>query len=444
MSHPPFFPGIEKIPFEGPGSASPLAFRSYDKDRVVGGRRMEDHLRFAVCYWHTFCWPGDDVFGDGVFDRPWMASGGEPVAQAEQKLVVAFEFFEKLGAPFFCFHDRDLAPEGDSLAESCSILDRIADLAQAEMERTGIQLLWGTANLFGHPRYAAGAASNPNPEVFAFAAAQVKHCLEVTHRLGGDNYVMWGGREGYDTLLNTDLGRESEQLGRFMQLVVEHKHKIGFEGTLLIEPKPHEPTKHQYDHDVATVFGFLQKYGLEKEIKVNIEVNHATLAGHSFQHEIATAVALDVLGSVDANRGDPQNGWDTDQFPNDETEMGLALYEILKAGGLGSGGFNFDAKLRRQSLDPEDLFHAHIGGMDTVADALVLAVGLLEDGGLNDFVEGRYAGWNDELGASILSGERSLADLAEWAEQSGCDPKPVSGRQEMLENRVRRVRSGAL
>jgi len=434
----PFFADVEPIQFAGPDSSDPLGFRYYDRDRIVAGRRMEDHLRFAVCYWHTFCWPGSDVFGDGTFGRPWHAANGDAVAQAEHKLAAAFEFLEKLGVPFFCFHDRDLAPEGDGYAESCALLDRFAERAQAEMERTGVRLLWGTANLFGHPRYAAGAASNPDPEVFAFAAAQVKHCLEVTHRLGGANYVMWGGREGYETLLNTDLRRESEQLGRFMQLVVEHKHRIGFPGTLLIEPKPHEPTKHQYDHDVAAVQAFLQRYGLEQEIKLNIEVNHATLAGHSFHHEVASAIAADLLGSVDANRGDPQNGWDTDQFPNDPAELALPLYEILRAGGLGAGGFNFDAKLRRQSLDPVDLFHAHVGGMDTLAQALLIAADLQQRGELAEFVRQRYAGWDAAFGKSILAGERSLEDLARWAREENPDPQPRSGRQELLENLVRR------
>ena len=436
----PFFPDIERIPYLGPETEEPLAFRSYDANRIVAGRRMEDQLRFAVCYWHTFCWDGDDVFGDGTFGRPWQARSGDAIALAEYKLAVAFEFFEKLGVPFFCFHDRDLAPEGDSIARSAAILDRLGDLAGEAMERTGVRLLWGTANLFGHPRYAAGAATNPNPEVFACAAAQVRTCLDLTHRLGGANYVMWGGREGYETLLNTDMRRESDQLGRFMNLVVEHKHAIGFEGTLLIEPKPHEPTKHQYDHDVATVYAFLQKYGLEREIKVNIEVNHATLAGHSFQHEVALAIANDIFGSVDANRGDPQNGWDTDQFPNDPTEMGLALYEILRAGGLTTGGFNFDAKLRRQSMDPVDLFHAHVGGMDTMAEALLFAERLIEDGGLQRFVEERYSAWNEDVGREILEGKKTLAELEAWARHEALDPAPVSGRQEMLENHVRRLR----
>ncbi|MBW2288827.1 MAG: xylose isomerase [Deltaproteobacteria bacterium] len=435
----PFFRDIEPIPFQGPEARSELAFRHYDRDRLVLGKRMEDHLRFAVCYWHSFCWPGSDVFGEGTFDRPWLADGRDEMAQAERKTDVAFEFFEKLGVPFFCFHDRDVAPEGRAFRESCDRLDRMVDRIGERMQATGVRLLWGTANLFSHKRYAAGAASNPDPEVFAFAAGQVKHCLEATHRLAGENYVLWGGREGYETLLNTDLARESAQLGRFMQLVVEHKHRIGFEGSLLIEPKPHEPTKHQYDHDVAHVHAFLQKFGLEGEIKINIEVNHATLAGHSFQHEIAYAVANGIFGSVDANRGDPQNGWDTDQFPNDPAEMTLALYEILRAGGFNTGGFNFDAKLRRQSLDPVDLFHAHIGGMDTLALALIRAASLLEEAQLQRFVDGRYAGWRGELGSSILDGRRSLTDLWQHVTEANLDPAPISGRQEMLENRVRRT-----
>jgi xylose isomerase len=433
----PFFPNVDPIPFEGPESANDLAFRHYDKDRVLLGKRMEDHLRPAVCYWHTFCWPGADVFGDATFERPWMADG-DPMALAQQKLEVAFEFFEKLGTPFFCFHDRDVAPEGDSFAESCKRLDVIGDAMAAEMERTGVRLLWGTANLFGHPRFAAGAATNPDPEVFAVAAGQVKHVLELTQRLGGENYVMWGGREGYETLLNTDLSREIAQLGRFMQLVVEHKHKIGFQGTLLIEPKPHEPTKHQYDYDAAAVYAFLQRFGLEKEIRLNIEVNHATLAGHSFQHELAYAAANDLLGSVDANRGDPQNGWDTDQFPNNVEELALAIYEVLRAGGLTTGGFNFDARLRRQSVDPVDLFHAHIGGLDTLAEALVAAVSLLESAELSRAVDARYQSWNAGLGRDILEGKLDLEALWRRVREQDLRPEPVSGRQELLENRVRR------
>jgi len=305
------------------------------------------------------------------------------------------------------------------------------------MAETGVRLLWGTANLFGHPRYAAGAATNPDPDVFVHAAAQVKHCLELTQRLGGENYVLWGGREGYETLLNTDLRREAEQLGRFMSMVVEHKHRIGFPGTILIEPKPHEPTKHQYDHDVAHVLAFLRRFGLEDEIRLNIEVNHATLAGHSFQHEVAYAIANGVFGSVDANRGDPQNGWDTDQFPNSVEEMALALYEILRAGGLTTGGFNFDAKLRRQSVDRLDLFHAHVGGMDTIARALVVAAALIEDGALRNAVEARYAGWDGSFGRRLLGGELGLAECHEHAMAAGRGPEPRSGGQERLENRVR-------
>ena len=442
----PHFPDVEKIRFADAKtngeSASPddLSFRSYDPERLVLGKRMEDQLRVSVCFWHSFGFDGSDMFGDTTFARSWQtsASASEPMKQAALRLEAAFEFFEKLGAPFFCFHDADVAPAGDSLAASNDQLDRMAELIEGHMERTGVRLLWGTANLFSHPRYAAGAATNPDPEVFAYAAGQVKHALEVTARLAGTNYVLWGGREGYDTLLNTDMRRESAQLGRFMQLVVEHKHKIGFEGTLLIEPKPHEPCKHQYDHDAAAVHAFLLRHGLEDEIKLNIEVNHATLAGHSFQHEIAYAAANDLLGSVDANRGDPQNGWDTDQFPNSPEELTTALFEILRAGGLGKGGFNFDAKLRRQSLDPIDLFHAHIGGMDALARGLLGAERLLASGQLQHFVDERYAGWDKELGRQILSGERDLAQLASHIVSNGIDPKPRSGRQEMLENLVSR------
>jgi xylose isomerase len=431
----PYFKDVPKIRFEGPDTANPLAFRFYDPERQLLGKSMKDHLRFAVCYWHSFCSRGADVFGAGTFERPWFASG-DPLAMAELKLQAAFEFFEKLGVPFFTFHDYDLAPEGETIAESQKNLDHMVDRAAAQIEKTGVKLLWGTANLFGNPRFAAGAASNPDPEVFAVAAAQLARAMEATHRLGGVNYVMWGGREGYDTLLNTDLRRESEQLGRFVQMVVEHKHKIGFKGTLLIEPKPMEPTKHQYDSDVAAVYAFLQKYGLEKEIKLNIEVNHATLAGHTFQHELAYAIANGVFGSVDTNRGDPQLGWDTDQFANSVEENTLALYTILQGGGLTTGGFNFDAKLRRQSIDPVDLFHAHVGGMDTIARGLIAAARLVEDGALEGVVRERYAGWDGPLGKEILSGKLSLADLAARVGKGGIDPKPVSGGQERLENLV--------
>jgi xylose isomerase len=345
---------------------------------------------------------------------------------------------EKLGVPFFCFHDRDVAPEGATLAETQANLAAMIDEIEGHMDRTGIRLLWGTANLFSHPRYAAGAATNPDPEVFAFAAAQVRQILEATHRLGGANYVLWGGREGYETLLNTDLAREEAQLARFLHLVAEHKHKIGFTGMLLLEPKPQEPTKHQYDYDTATVHGFLVRHGLEGEYRVNIEANHATLAGHTFHHEIAYAVANGVFGSIDANRGDYQNGWDTDQFPNSVDELALALYEIVRAGGFTTGGFNFDAKLRRQSLDRNDLFHGHIGGTDTLARALLAAADMIEAGTLEQLREQRYAGWGEGLGAEILGGELTLETIAQRVADGGIDPKPRSGQQELLENVVNR------
>ena len=355
---------------------------------------------------------------------------------ARQKMAVAFEFIEKLGAPYYCFHDRDVAPEGASFGEFRDNLDALTDDALGYQARTGATLLWGTANLFTHPRYQAGAATNPDPEVFAYAAAQVKHMLEVTHRLGGTNYTLWGGREGYDTLLNTDLKREGDQLARFLHLVAEHKHRIGFEGTLLIEPKPMEPTKHQYDYDSATIHGFLVRNGLEDEYRLNIEANHATLAGHSFHHEVAYAVANGMLGSIDANRGDPQNGWDTDQFPNSVEDLALPLYEILKGGGFTTGGFNFDAKLRRQSTDRTDLFHAHIGGIDTLAQALLVAAELLERGTLSQPLEERYAGWSGPLGRAILDGRESLASLEGKVASGEIDPSPVSGHQELLESLV--------
>ena len=330
----------------------------------------------------------------------------------------------------------DVSPEGRTIKEYINNFAQMVEVLQAKQEATGIKLLWGTANAFSNPRYMSGAASNPNPEIFTYAATQVFHAMNATKKLKGENYVLWGGREGYETLLNTDLKRERAQLGRFMQMVVEHKHKIGFTGTLLIEPKPAEPTKHQYDYDTATVYGFLKEFGLEKEIKVNIEANHATLAGHSFHHEIATACSLGILGSVDANQGDAQLGWDTDQFPTSVEEYTLVTYEILKSGGFKTGGYMFDTKLRRQSMDLEDLFHGHIGAMDTLALSLERAVKMIEDEKLANFVDQRYAKWNDTLGADILAGKHTLQDLAEYAEKNNIDPKPVSGRQEMLENMV--------
>jgi xylose isomerase len=429
---------IESLPhvrYEGPQSANPLAFRHYDAQAVVHGKTMAQHLRLAVCYWHTFVWPGSDVFGQPTFTRPWHA-GGDELTMARRKADAAFALIERMGVPFYTFHDTDVAPEGANLAQYRSNLAAMVDVLGQKQEESGIALLWGTANLFGHPRYAAGAASNPDPEVFAYAATQVFSALNATHRLGGANYVMWGGREGYDTLLNTDLSRERRQLGRFMQMVVEHKHKIGFKGQLLIEPKPLEPTKHQYDFDSATVYGFLKEFGLEREIRLNIEANHATLAGHSFQHEIATAMALGIFGSIDANRGDPQNGWDTDQFPNSVEDLTLAMYEILRAGGIGAGGFNFDAKVRRQSIDPVDIMHGHVGAIDALALALKSAARLIDAGELERFRDERYAHWDGELGRGILSGGMSLSQVAEHAFVHDIRPQPVSGRQEWLENRV--------
>ncbi len=431
-----FFPTVERISYKGPETTDPLAFRYYDPERVVLGKKMADHLRMAVCYWHTFCWPGADMFGAPSFERPWHAA--DTLEMAEMKTKAAFEFFEKLGLPYFAFHDADVAPLGNTVAEGDRALAHMEALIHKEMERTGVKLLWGTANLFSHPRYMAGAATNPDPEVFGHAAVQVARVMEMTQRLGGENYVLWGGREGYETLLNTDMKRELDQLGRFMTMVVEHKHKIGFKGMLLIEPKPMEPTKHQYDFDAATVHGFLRKYGLEKEIALNIEVNHATLAGHTYEHEIVYAIANGLLGSFDLNRGDPQNGWDTDQFPNDPAEAAMALYHILRAGGLTSGGFNFDAKVRRQSIDAEDLFYAHIGGADVLAHGLLIAAKMIEDGTLAKHVDERYAGWNAPVGRDILDGRLSLDALAKKVRAEEWKPARRSGRQEYLENLVNR------
>ena len=427
-----------RIPFGGLDSDDPLAFKVYEPDRLVLGKRMEDHLRPGVCFWHSFAWPGVDMFGAGTMDRPWLSGVGDDMAAARQKMAVAFEFFAKIGIPYYCFHDRDVAPEGTTFAEFRANLDALADDAAGYQERTGVRLLWGTANLFTHPRYQAGAATNPDPEVFAYAAAQVKHMLEVTQRLGGENYVLWGGREGYDTLLNTDLRREGDQLARFLNLVAEHKQKIGFTGQLLIEPKPMEPTKHQYDYDTATVHGFLVKHGLEGEYRANIEANHATLAGHSFHHEVAYATANGMLGSIDANRGDPQNGWDTDQFPNSVEDLALPIYEILQHGGIAPGGFNFDAKLRRQSTDRSDLFYAHIGGLDTLARALLVAADLVERGELAGLKAERYAGWDGPLGTAIIGGTETLETLETKVAAGDIDPRRASGSQERLENVVNR------
>ena len=430
-----YFEHIPAVRYEGPQSDNPLAFHHYDRSKRVLGKTLEEHLRIAVCYWHTFVWPGVDIFGQGTFVRPWQQPG-DAMERAHQKADAAFEFFSKLGTPYYTFHDTDVAPEGASIKEYSENFTRISDYLARKQQDTGVKLLWGTANLFSHPRYAGGAATSPNPDVFAFAATQVRHALDATQRLGGENYVLWGGREGYDTLLNTDLVRERDQFARFLNMVVEHKHKIGYKGVILVEPKPQEPTKHQYDYDVAAVHGFLTQYGLQNEIRVNIEANHATLAGHSFHHEIATAFALGIFGSVDANRGDPQNGWDTDQFPNSVEELTLALYEILRHGGFSTGGMNFDSKVRRQSVDAEDLFFGHIGAIDNLALAVERAAVLIENDRLEKFKRERYAGWETEFGRKILSGGYSLSELASDAVGRGVNPQHASGQQERLENIV--------
>jgi xylose isomerase len=430
-----FFDKVDYIRFEGTESNNQLAFKHYDENKIILGKSMKDHLRFAACYWHNFCWPGADVFGSGTLNRPWLHSG-DALEMAMVKADAAFEFFSKLGVPYYCFHDADVSPEGRNIKEYQNNLAQMIDILERKQNETGLKLLWGTANAFSNPRYMAGAATNPDPKVFAYAATQIFNAMAATKRLGGENYVLWGGREGYETLLNTDLRQERKQLGRLMQMVVENKHKIGFKGTILIEPKPQEPTKHQYDYDTASVYGFLKQFGLENEIKVNIEANHATLAGHSFQHEIATATSLGIFGSVDANRGDPQLGWDTDQFPNSVEENTLIMYEILKAGGFTTGGLNFDAKLRRPSIDQEDVFYGHIGGMDTMALALEKATLMIQDDVLSTNIAKRYAGWSDDLGKNILNGDYSLETLAQLTVEQDISPIRVSGQQEKLENIV--------
>ena len=428
-----YFAGIPILGHAGPDSDTDFAFRHYNPDEIVLGRRMEDNLRFAICYWHNFAWPGTDPFGGQTFLRPWF---GDTMADAKHKADAAFDMFRILGAPFFCFHDVDIRPEGQDFAENTRNLEEMTDYLAAKMDAGGPRLLWGTANLFSHRRYMAGAATNPDPDVFAFAAATVKTCMDATHRLGGENYVLWGGREGYETLLNTDLAREADAMGRFLSMVVEYKHKLGFKGAILIEPKPQEPTKHQYDYDVATVFGFLQRFGLEKEVKLNIEQGHAILAGHSFEHEIALAAALGVFGSIDMNRNDYQSGWDTDQFPNNTPEVALAYYEILRAGGFVTGGTNFDAKLRRQSLDPEDLILAHAGAMDICARGFKAAARMLEDGKLEAARAARYAKWDAPEAQAMLRSD--LDTIAARVRDAGLTPQPVSGKQEKLENLVNR------
>ncbi len=431
---PEYFPKVKQVRYEGPDSKNPFTFKHYNPKEKVLGKPMADHLRFAVCYWHTFKGLGNDPFGPGTMIRAYNASG-DPMTVAELTMRAAFEFFSKIGVRFWCFHDRDIAPEADTLAETNKRLDRIVALAKKLQRETGVKPLWGTANLFSNRRYMAGAATNPSPHVFAYAAAQVKKAMEITQELGGVGYVFWGGREGYDTLLNTDMKRELDHLGTFLHLAVDYKKKIGFRGQFYIEPKPKEPTKHQYDSDAGACYAFLQHYGLVPHFKLNIEANHATLAGHSFQHELEFAVANGILGSIDANRGDLLLGWDTDQFPTDLYDTALAMLALLKGGGFKTGGLNFDAKLRRQSIDPHDLFHAHVGGMDAFARGLKIAAKLHKDKALASFVTQRYKEWDSPFGKRIERGQTTLAQLEKHTLARG-EPNIQSGRQEMLENVV--------
>jgi len=439
MSAPdkPFFSSFEAVRFEGSDSKNPLAYRWYDANKIVLGKPLGEHLRFAIAYWHSLAMNGSDPFGVATIQRPWM-DRADAMQAAREKTDAAFELLRVLDLPFFTFHDRDIAPEGDSLQEYIRNFHAMADYIGTKMQSSKARLLWGTANLFAHPRFMAGAATNPDPDVFAYSATAVKHCMDVTKQLGGANYVLWGGREGYETLLNTELSRELDQLGRLLLLAVDYKHKIGFEGQILIEPKPKEPTAHQYDFDTATVYGFLKRYGLEGEVKLNLEANHALLAGHTFEHEIAMASTFGILGSLDINRGDPLMGWDTDQFPNDLQATTLAMYQVIRAGGIGQGGLNFDAKIRRQSFEPEDLIHAHVGAVDLCARAFLSAARMVEEGELAKLVAERYAGWETPEAQAMLNGEVSLDAIAKQSEERGLNPVPRSGRQEQLENLVNR------
>jgi xylose isomerase len=428
-----YFPGIEKrIPFEGKESKNPLAFKYYNRDQRVGNKTMGQHLRFAVAYWHSFMGNGSDMFGGPSFERPWHQAS-DPMDRARQTMEAAFEFFEKLGVEYYCFHDRDIAPEGSNFSESCRNLETMVQFAKDLQKQTGVKLLWGTANLFGHAMFSQGAGTSPNAQVMAFAAAQVKNAIDATKELGGENYVFWGGREGYETLLNTDLKQEQKQMARFLQMAVDYKKKIGFDVQFLIEPKPKEPTKHQYDSDAAATLYFLQEHDLLDHFKLNIEANHGTLAGHTFEHELAVASAAGKLGSVDANRGDLLLGWDTDQFPTDIYSTTSAMMVILNQGGLGKGGLNFDAKVRRSSNDPVDLFHAHIGGMDAFARGLLIAQKMIDDRVLSGVIDERYGSFATGMGARIMAGQMGLEDLNAWAREQALPALP-SARQEMLEN----------
>ena len=432
---PAAFPNISTIAYEGPRSKNPLAFKHYQADELVEGKSMRDHLRFSVVYWHTFRNRLSDPFGVGTAVRPWD-DGSESVENAQNRARAAFEFIEKLGAPFYAFHDRDVAPEGASLKETNRNLDAVVKVLKAEQKRSGIKLLWGTACLFAHPRYMHGAATSCNADVFAYAAAQVKKALEVTHELGGVGYVFWGGREGYSTLWNTDMKRELDHLARFLHMAVDYKKEIGFKGQFYIEPKPKEPTKHQYDSDAAACLNFLRQYDLLGDLKLNIETNHATLAGHSMQHELETAIAANALGSIDANTGDPMLGWDTDQFPTDIYLTTQCMLSVLKMGGFSTGGLNFDAKVRRESFEPIDLFHAHIGGMDAFARGLKIAAAIRKDGRLGEFIRERYSSWDSGLGVKIEKGKADFKELEAYVLKRGDATPNVSGRQEFLENLI--------
>jgi len=428
-----FFPDVPKIQYGGPKSRNPLEFKHYNPDEVVGGKTLKDHLRFSVVYWHTFSNPLSDPFGAGTAFRPWD-DGTNSVENAQKKAKVAFEFIGKLGAPYYAFHDRDVAPEGKTLKESHANLDEVVKVLKDEQAKTGVKLLWGTANLFSNPRYMHGAATSPNLDAFAYAAAQVKKAMEVTHDLGGLGYTFWGGREGYSTLLNTDMKRELDHLARFLHMAVDYKKQIGFNGTFYIEPKPKEPTKHQYDSDAAACLNFLRTYDLLTHFKLNVETNHATLAGHEMMHELEVAAGAGALGSIDANTGDPLIGWDTDQFPTSFYLTAQCMLVILGMGGFATGGVNFDAKVRRESFEPIDLFHAHIGGMDAFARGLKIAHAIIADGRLSGFVKERYKSWDSELGRRIESGQAGFGDLEAYILPKGEAARNMSGRQEMLEN----------
>ncbi len=422
------------IPFEGKESKNPLSFKYYNKNQKVGNKTMAEHLRFAISYWHTFMGSGSDIFGGPSFQREWRKAK-DPIDRAKETMDAAFEFFQKLDVEYYCFHDRDIAPEGETFAESCKNLETIVAYAKELQKSTGIKLLWGTANLFGNAIYAQGAGTNPNAHVMATAAAQIKHAIDATKELGGVNYVFWGGREGYESLLNTDMKKEQEQMSRFLQMAVDYKKKIGFDVQFLIEPKPAEPMKHQYDSNSATTLNFLKEYGLIDHFKLNVEANHATLAGNTFEHELAVASAAGKLGSVDANRGDLLLGWDTDQFPTDIYSTTLAMMVILKQGGLGIGGLNFDAKVRRTSIDPTDLFYAHIGGMDAFARGLLIAQKMIDDKAISSIIEERYSSFKSGIGADIMSGKVGLEEINKWVLSNGA-PVLKSGRIEMIENLI--------